>query len=210
VRVSTQTLIQLGPDLIGIFVPGGSLLARLPTLLATNSKLADKIAERVAPGKDKAASKADPALDQEKIFEQYAAVLKALCAEHTLILMLDDLQWADSGSLNLLFHIARELVRVRRLAGVAPIDDAAAARLAEERGLRREWIAAEVRALGQEPAFAVPEIRYSLRTHGYPFILGDRSAQPIDVLALLNEGKSRFKIRKPVSVLQDSSPRLGS
>ncbi len=108
VRVSTQTLIQLGPDLIGIFVPGGSLLARLPTLIATNTKLADKIAERVGP-KGKSASQADPALDQEKIFEQYAAVLKALCAQRTLVVVLEDLQWADSGSLGLLFHISREL-----------------------------------------------------------------------------------------------------
>ena len=115
VRVSTQTLIQIGPDLIGIFVPGGSLLARLPTLLATNSKLADKIADRVGPKQGKSASKADPALDQERIFEQYGAVLKALCAKRTLIIMLDDLQWADSGSLNLLFHIARQLQESRLL-----------------------------------------------------------------------------------------------
>ena len=49
VCVSTQPLSQLGPDLIWIFVPGGSLLARLPTIITTNSKLADKLAERIAP-----------------------------------------------------------------------------------------------------------------------------------------------------------------
>ncbi len=136
VRVSSQTLIQLGPDLIGIFVPGGSLLARLPTLIATNSKLADKIAERVAPKQDRPEPKANPELDQEKIFEQYAAVLRALCTERTLILMLDDLQWADSGSLNLLFHIARELTEARLLLiGTYRPDDVALGRDGERHPL---------------------------------------------------------------------------
>ncbi len=109
VRVSSQTLIMLGPDLIGIFVPGASLLARLPSLIAMNSNLAAKLSERVGRKAGPEAAKINPALDQEKIFEQYAAVLKALSQERTLILVLDDLQWADSGSLNLLFHLARQL-----------------------------------------------------------------------------------------------------
>ncbi len=109
VRVSSQTLIMLGPDLIGIFVPGASLLARLPSLIAMNSNLAVKLSERVGKKTEPEAAKINPALDQEKIFEQYAAVLKALSKDRTLILVLDDLQWADSGSLNLLFHLAREL-----------------------------------------------------------------------------------------------------
>ncbi len=129
VRVSSQTLIMMGPDLIGIFVPGASLLARLPSLIAMNSNLASKLADRVAPKKGKETPKADPALDQEKIFEQYAAVLKALSKERTLILLLDDLQWADSGSLNLLFHLARELKDSRiLLLGTYRLDDVALGR----------------------------------------------------------------------------------
>ena len=34
VRISSQTLIMLGPDLIGIFVPGGKLLTRIATTVA--------------------------------------------------------------------------------------------------------------------------------------------------------------------------------
>ncbi|HTO99979.1 MAG TPA: AAA family ATPase, partial [Anaerolineales bacterium] len=128
VRVSSQTLIQLGPDLIGIFVPGASLLARLPSLIATNSKLADKLADRVGPQKSKHTA-ADPSLDQEKIFEQYAAVLKALARNTVLLLVLDDLQWADSGSLNLLFHLARQLKDSRiLLLGTYRPDDVALGR----------------------------------------------------------------------------------
>jgi tetratricopeptide (TPR) repeat protein len=136
VRVSSQTLIMLGPDLIGIFVPGGSLLARIPTLIAMNSKLSDKLADRVAPKKGKQAPKADPALDQEKIFEQYATVLKALSKDRTIILVIDDLQWADSGSLNLLFHLARQLKDSRiLLLGTYRPDDVALGRDGERHPL---------------------------------------------------------------------------
>jgi len=71
----------------------------------------------------------DPALDQEKIFEEYASVLKALSKDRTLILVLDDLQWADSGSLNLLFHLARQLADSRiLLLGTYRPDDVALGR----------------------------------------------------------------------------------
>ena len=109
VRISSETLIKLGPDLIDIFVPGGRLLTKIATQVALSSRLADKLSERIGPQKGSEPVKVNPALDQEKIFEQYASVLQVLSKDHTLILVLDDLQWADSGSLNLLFHLAREL-----------------------------------------------------------------------------------------------------
>jgi predicted ATPase len=100
---------MLGPDLVGIFVPGAALLTRVGTTIALNSNLAAKLSEQVGKKSGKETPKIDPALDQEKIFEQYAAVLKNLAKEHTLVLVLDDLQWADSGSVNLLFYLARQL-----------------------------------------------------------------------------------------------------
>ena len=129
VRVSSQTLIMLGPDLVGIFVPGASFLARLPSLIAMNSNLALKLSEQVGKKTDPTKEKINSALDQDKIFEQYAAVLKALSKDHTLILVLDDLQWADSGSLNLLFHLTRQLKDSRiLLLGTYRPDDVALGR----------------------------------------------------------------------------------
>ena len=129
VQVSTKTLMMVGPDLIGIFVPGASLLTRIGTQIAINSNLAVKLSERSGKKPDKEAPKIDATLDQEKIFEQYAAVLKALASEHTLLLILDDLQWADSGSLNLLFHLARQLKDSRLLlVGTYRPDDVALGR----------------------------------------------------------------------------------
>ena len=36
-------------------------------------------------------------------------MLQALARNHPLLLVVDDLQWADSGSINLLFHLGRQL-----------------------------------------------------------------------------------------------------
>jgi predicted ATPase len=129
VRVSSETLIKIGPDLIGIFVPVAGLLTRIATEVALNSSLAHKLSEQVGKRTGSEPVKVDPAIDQEKIFEQYASVLKTLSKDRTLILVLDDLQWADSGSLNLLFHLARALTDCRiLLLGTYRPDDVALGR----------------------------------------------------------------------------------
>jgi predicted ATPase len=43
VRISGETLLAVGPDLIGIFVPGAALLAKIATTAAKHGKLADKL-----------------------------------------------------------------------------------------------------------------------------------------------------------------------
>lgn len=130
VRVSGETLLDVGPDLVGIFVPGASLVVKLATKAATHSKLADRLAEQLGkPEKPGDRVAINPQLDQEKIFEQYTNVLQALAQEHTLILILDDLQWADSASLNLMFHLARQLKSSRVLiVGTFRPDDVAQGR----------------------------------------------------------------------------------
>lgn len=116
VRVSGETLLDVGPDLVGIFVPGAALFAKLVARAATNTKLASKLAERIGKSEKGAASPTpNPNLDQEKIFQQYAEVVQTLAREHTLLLILDDLQWADGASLNLLFYLARQLKESRVL-----------------------------------------------------------------------------------------------
>ncbi|MBN1136554.1 MAG: hypothetical protein JXM73_08205, partial [Anaerolineae bacterium] len=52
---------------------------------------------------------------QQNLFEQYIRVLRSLGREHALLLLLDDLQWADAGSLSLLFHLGREVAGSRIL-----------------------------------------------------------------------------------------------
>lgn len=129
VEISTKTLLMLGPDLIGIFVPGGAIIGRLGMAIGLNANLATKLSKQVGKKSSKENATIDPALDQAKIFEQYAAVLKTLAKDRTLILVLDDLQWADSGSAALLFHLARELKDSRLLlVGTYRPDDVALGR----------------------------------------------------------------------------------
>ncbi len=49
------------------------------------------------------------------LFEQVTGMLQALSRRHPLLLLLDDLQWADSGSISLLFHLGRHLAGSRIL-----------------------------------------------------------------------------------------------
>ncbi len=108
IRESSSLLIDTAPDLIGIFLPGAAALGRLARTLALKGNLSNKLAER-AGGKTGQETTVNPVLDQEKIFDQYTGVLRALAKERVIVLILDDLQWADTGSLNLLFHLGREL-----------------------------------------------------------------------------------------------------
>jgi predicted ATPase len=52
---------------------------------------------------------------QSHLFKQYTEVLKALVRQAPLVLVVDDLQWADAGSINLLFHLGRRLTGSRIL-----------------------------------------------------------------------------------------------
>jgi hypothetical protein len=116
VRVSAETLLAVGPDLIGIFVPGASLLTKIATTAASKTKMADKLAGQFGKKDERGeAVEIDAGLDQEKIFQEYTDVLRALAQSHTLVLILDDLHWADNGSVNLLFHLARALLDSRVL-----------------------------------------------------------------------------------------------
>jgi tetratricopeptide (TPR) repeat protein len=48
-------------------------------------------------------------LEQTDLFEQYVSVLERLAARNPLLITLDDLQWADTGSISLLFHLGRRI-----------------------------------------------------------------------------------------------------
>ena len=129
VRVAGETLLSVGPDLIGVFVPGAALLAKIATTVAKQGGLAEKLAERVRSGA------VDSSLDQQRIFEQYAHVLAALSGQRPLILILDDLHWADSASLGLLFHLQRQLSDSRvLLVGTYRPDDIALGRVSMTTG----------------------------------------------------------------------------
>ncbi|MFQ5592999.1 MAG: tetratricopeptide repeat protein [Anaerolineae bacterium] len=113
-RVSGQALVDLGPELIEIFVPPVALATRAATFLAGKAGWLDRL-EKLTERKQVGAGGTDPsagsgqALDQSRIFEQYTNVLKAMARQQAMILVLDDLQWADAASISLLFHLGRRI-----------------------------------------------------------------------------------------------------
>jgi predicted ATPase len=112
VRWSCDALMEFGPDLINILVPGSALITKAGSFVIDQAGWLDKFKQFV---ESKAVGPAGSALDQSHIFEQYTNVLKALTAKRPLVLVLDDLQWADSASTSLLFHLGRRIGESRIL-----------------------------------------------------------------------------------------------
>ncbi len=112
VRWSCDALLEFGPDLINILVPGTALIAKAGKFVLKQAGWPDKLKKLV---ESKGAQPAGSALEQSHIFEQYTNVLKALTVKQPLVLVLDDLQWADSASTSLLFHLGRRIGESRLL-----------------------------------------------------------------------------------------------
>ncbi|MDX1415769.1 MAG: AAA family ATPase [Candidatus Promineifilaceae bacterium] len=103
---SLQALANNGPDLINIFIPGPTLLTRAAAIA---SGRVDWLAQLQNLATRQEAGQSPVKKEQRDLFEQYAKTLQALARQRSLLLVLDDLQWADTGSINLLFHLGRRL-----------------------------------------------------------------------------------------------------
>jgi len=101
-----QAIVDVGPDLIGVFVPGVGLVTKLGAFVAEKVGWLDKLEKLVNKPKDKAG---ESGIQESHIFEQYANVLCRISEKHPLLIILDDLHWSDTASLNLLFHLGRRI-----------------------------------------------------------------------------------------------------
>ena len=111
-RISGQAIVELGPDLLDIFVPGSGIITRAGAFLA------DKVGwlkNLEVIEKQKKASPTKPQKDPSRIVEQYSVVIKVMATNRPLIIAIDDLQWADPSSLDLLFQLARQIENSRVL-----------------------------------------------------------------------------------------------
>lgn len=113
---SALVLLEVAPDLIEVFVPGGRIVSKAG--LKVGGKLGKAVVGQttvqtrlkgITASKNALLEAGRTPLDQEHIFEQCASFLVKLAAKQPLLIALDDLQWADASSLSLLYHLARRI-----------------------------------------------------------------------------------------------------
>lgn len=105
-----EAIVELGPDLVGTFIPGVGLLLRAGAFVAKKAgwlKSLEKLVKN-PPSREQ--------LKPEQLFEQFGRVVVQVSKKAPLILVLDDLHWSDKGTLDLLFYFTR---RIRNVTGLS-------------------------------------------------------------------------------------------
>ncbi len=105
-----QALVQVGPHLVDSLIAGDRLLARAAEVYTDKMEDYEHLRTLVAAHHERAIE--PDAYD--RILPEVGAVLHALAAQHPLLLLIDNLQWADTLSFDLLFHLGKR-------AGVQPM-----------------------------------------------------------------------------------------
>jgi adenylate cyclase len=101
-----QTLLKCGDSLIGTFQEGKDLFTRAAVSLPDNIKCLEQLRKIINQR-----SSATMNIEKTFLFENYTNFLRSLSEQYPLVLILDDLQWADSASIGLLFHLGRSLAK---------------------------------------------------------------------------------------------------
>ncbi|MFN8454540.1 MAG: tetratricopeptide repeat protein [Anaerolineae bacterium] len=104
--LTVQALLERGPDLFDTFIPLKGLLRRAEVYAEQRPDWFSQLQTLAA---QKIKFPAQPQAQQGALFEQYVKVIQMLAGRMPLVLLLDDLQWADPGSISLLFHFGRRL-----------------------------------------------------------------------------------------------------
>ncbi len=111
--VVASLLAESSPGLINTFVPGTTLVERVASYPAWPQREAivqrlDRLSRTQLASTSRRAS-----AEQSDLFKQYTRLVQELAAKKPLLIILDDLQWADLGSISLLFHLGRQLSNAR-------------------------------------------------------------------------------------------------
>jgi hypothetical protein len=111
---AVRVLVDDGPDLVDLLLPGAALALRAEVFAPGGAAWRAGL-EELVKGRPAEEEADQVALHQTDLFEQVTRVLQSLARQNPLILVVDDLQWADAGSVSLLFHLGRRLAGSRIL-----------------------------------------------------------------------------------------------
>jgi predicted ATPase len=130
VTTAAAALVDYGPDLLGALIPASHLVRILERQSGVDTDLVARVEEHAA------AASAAPQFEREQLQSQFGRFLRALAERSPLLLVVEDLQWADEGSIELLFHLWRVLARSPVLVvGTYRRDDVALGRVGERHPL---------------------------------------------------------------------------
>ena len=105
---TAQLILMEGPDLIDTLVSGGGLVRRVRSAVPWESEWLRRLERQVQV---RSAAQNTGEMKQTDLFEQYSQVLLGVARQIPLVVLLDDLQWADAGSVGLLFHLGRQVMQ---------------------------------------------------------------------------------------------------
>ncbi len=108
-----EAVVWFGPNLVDIFVPGSQLMTKAGIYVAKKVGWAKRLEKLIE--KRKGAEYRPPQLTQASLYNEYAQVLFKVAEKNPLALVIDDLQWVDLSSLELLFHLGRKVAGNRIL-----------------------------------------------------------------------------------------------
>lgn len=107
-----HTLVTTASDLIDMFTFDANLVARVSATAPNGAPWLTQLKALVAEKKE---ATGPASYKQRDLFHQYTKLLQTLAKKVPLLIVIDDLQWADVGSISLLFHLGRRLTGSRIL-----------------------------------------------------------------------------------------------
>ncbi len=194
-------------------IPGERLAALVGPYAAELVKFVPELSQRIpelAPSPP-----LEPDQERMRLYDNVTAFLAALARTQPLVLMLDDLHWADAATLQFLRHLARS-IRAERLLILGTYRDvevdrthplsSALSEMNRERlyrrvlvrGLAPHFVAAMIQSIFQAPQPVSDELRDLIyqETEGNPFFVEEVLKHLVEIGALYLEG-GRWE-RKPV------------